>query len=537
MYDALLAFSAIANPADLLAAPNSAMLGIAGLDVNNFLPIAAKLLGSIAILVIGYIIALIAKSIIKGLLKKSSLDNRMVGMMGSGGAPSFSIESGIATAVFWFIMLFALIAALEVFDLDQVSGPLRGFLDQITTFAPRLAAAAALAGVAWLLATLVQSIFSKGMKSFGLSDKLSSMSGDPAAAAEAESLNSTLANLLYWLVWLLFLPIILGVLGLTGILGPVQGLVNSLLSAVPRILTAAAYGFGFYLAAKIVSAIVSNFAAAAGADRLGAQIGLTGSGSSLSKIAGTLVSAFILLFGVTTVLTTLDIEPITASVLPMLAQITTAIPLLLTAGIILTVAFFIGRFVGDLVTQVLSSVGFDRVVSMLGFPEVDAPRAAAPVAGANLGTTPAVESSSKSPSEIAGTVVFVGIMLVAAMTAVDRLGFAALTSLMTSVVEIAGRVLTGGVVMAIGLYIANLVFRMVSSTGMASGKTLAQAARVAILVLVGAMALQLIGIAPSIINLAFGLTMGGIAVAIALAFGLGGREVAGEKLRDWLKSL
>jgi hypothetical protein len=50
------------------------------------------------------------------------------------------------------------------------------------------------------------------------------------------------------------------------------------------------------------------------------------------------------------------------------------------------------------------------------------------------------------------------------------------------------------------------------------------------------MALQQLGIAPDIINLAFGLLLGGIAVAIALAFGLGGRDIAAEQIREWLNS-
>jgi hypothetical protein len=479
---------------------------------------------------------LVAQSITKGLLKKTSLDNRLASMVGLGGSQDFSVESGAASAVFWIIMLFAVIAALEAFGLEQVSGPLRGFLEQITAAAPRLLYGAVLAGVAWLVATVVKTIFAKGMDNFGLSERLASISGDPAAASEADGLNDTLGNLLYWLVWLLFLPAILGVLGLTGILGPIQGMVDSFLEAVPRILQALAYGFVFYLAAKIVSSIVSNFAAAAGADRLGAQMGLTSAGQSLSKIAGTVVSAFILLFGVNAVLDALQIEAVSNSINPMLDQITTSIPLLLTAGIILTLAFFIGRFISNLVAQVLTSVGFNNVVSMLGFPELGggSPTSAEP---ADLGTTPAVESKAQTPSQIVGTVVFVGIMLVAAMQAVNTLGFDALTLLITGVVEILGGVLTGAVVMAIGLYVANLVFRLINSTGMSSAKTLAQAARIAILVLVGAMALSLIGMPQNIINLAFGLTMGGIAVAIALAFGLGGREVAGEKLRDWLNSL
>jgi hypothetical protein len=50
------------------------------------------------------------------------------------------------------------------------------------------------------------------------------------------------------------------------------------------------------------------------------------------------------------------------------------------------------------------------------------------------------------------------------------------------------------------------------------------------------MALQQIGVASDIINLAFGLLLGAVAVAIAIAFGLGGRDVASEQIREWLNS-
>jgi hypothetical protein len=62
------------------------------------------------------------------------------------------------------------------------------------------------------------------------------------------------------------------------------------------------------------------------------------------------------------------------------------------------------------------------------------------------------------------------------------------------------------------------------------------AAQGAILVLTGAMALRQMGVANEIINLAFGLLIGAIAVAAALAFGLGGREVAGRQLQQWVQA-
>jgi hypothetical protein len=50
------------------------------------------------------------------------------------------------------------------------------------------------------------------------------------------------------------------------------------------------------------------------------------------------------------------------------------------------------------------------------------------------------------------------------------------------------------------------------------------------------MALRRMGVATDIVNLVFGLLLGAIAVAIALAFGLGGREIAAEQVREWLAS-
>jgi hypothetical protein len=50
------------------------------------------------------------------------------------------------------------------------------------------------------------------------------------------------------------------------------------------------------------------------------------------------------------------------------------------------------------------------------------------------------------------------------------------------------------------------------------------------------MGLRAMGIADDIVNLAFGLTLGAIAVAVALSFGLGGREAAGRQMEHWLAS-
>ena len=85
---------------------------------------------------------------------------------------------------------------------------------------------------------------------------------------------------------------------------------------------------------------------------------------------------------------------------------------------------------------------------------------------------------------------------------------------------------------------SSLIRRNPAGTGaLRSGGRRTAVARGAILGLVLAMGLRAMGIADDIVNLAFGLTLGAVAVALALSFGLGGREAAGRQMEYWLARL
>lgn len=489
---------------------------------------ALSILGAVAILLIGYIVALFASSLTRGLLKRTDFDEKL-GSWISGKASSspIKVDQWIAAGVFWTILVFTLIAFLNALNLPMVAAPLNAFLNEITQFAPKILGAAALAGVGWLLATVVKGILTKGLDSVGVNERIASLTGD-ATASDNSGLNESLGNLLYWLILLLFLPAILGTLGLEGPLAPIQNMVNELLSALPKIFKAGLIGVIGWFVAGLVQTIGSNFLAALGTDRVGASLGLTSGkgGQSLSKMAGTLLYAIVLFFTAIQVLTELDIKAISGPALGMLNQVGASAPSLLYAGITLAVAFFIGRWVSTFVTQILSGLGFDNIPSALGLDSMIS-------SARDLGDSPA---TSKTPSEIVGVISFVAIVLTGFFQAVQLLNFAALTSLTGGLLAIAGQVLVGVIIFFAGLYAANLAYGLIAMPGTSQAKTLAQAAKVSILVLVGAMALQQMGIATNIVNLAFGLLAGGFAVAIALAFGLGGRDVAGDQLRDWIDS-
>jgi hypothetical protein len=210
---------------------------------------------------------------------------------------------------------------------------------------------------------------------------------------------------------------------------------------------------------------------------------------------------------------------------------------------VLAVFYFIGKFVSELVSSLLASAGFDNILDILGLPDIspatydsavayDPTRETTPQPGATMIQPP---SRSKSPSEVVGLIALVGVVLFGLVTATEILQLEQLTTIVSAVMGIAAKVLVGAVIFAIGLYIANLAYRLIKASG--SSGMLAQTARVVILAFVGALALGQMGVAPNIVNLAFGLLLGAVSVAIAIAFGLGGRDVAGKQLQEWLSEI
>ncbi|MBE9181937.1 mechanosensitive ion channel [Oculatella sp. LEGE 06141] len=549
-----------------------------GTDLGTSLP---NLLRAIFILVIGWLVALIASAIVKGILKQTSIDNRIArwvtGTQSSAESPP--IEKWIASAVFWLIFIFTIVAFLQALQLTAVTEPLNNFLNQVIGYLPLLGGALILLGVAWLIATLVKLIVVRTLNAFRIDERLGQQLDDrptrtvdpytaepyvgdptdprtttpppttpptttaPPPSNNQFSLSETIGNALYWFIFLLFLPAILNALRLQGTLQPVQQLLNEILSILPNIFAAILIGAAGWLIAQVVRRIVTNFLAATGTDRIGARFGLgqTAGSNSLSWIVGTIVYILILIPTAIAALNALQIQAISQPAIAMLNQILNALPAIFTAAVILIIAYVIGHFLADLVTNILTGLGFNNIFYWLGLQSTPYTPTDARVPPAQPeGITPAAPPTtlpSKTPSEVVGIVVWVGIMLFAAVAAIQVLNIAALTALITGIVVISGRILAGLIVFAIGLYLANLAYSIITSSGGRQAQILGQTARIAIITLVSAMALQQIGVASDIVNLAFGLLLGSIAVAIAIAFGLGGREIAAEQIRGWLSSL
>jgi hypothetical protein len=508
-------------------------------QLGTFLP---SLIGAVIILLVGWLVATVVASVVRGLLSRTDIDNRIASwMMGEqAGGTKPPTEKWIAKAVYWIVMAFVLVAFFQALQLDVVSQPLNNFLDQIFSYLPKVGGAAILLGIAWLLATVVRLFVLRGLQRFQLDDQLAEKMGSEDGSSSI-LLNETLANALYWFIFLFFLPLVLDVLDLQGPLAPVQNVLDQILSALPKILTAVIIGAVGWLIARIVRGIVTNLLSATGVDRLGNRLGLTGEAGTLtlSSLVGTVTYVLILIPTAVAALRALEISAISDPAVAMLDEILTALPKIFTAGLILVVFYVIGRFVADLVANLLAGFGFNNVLTWLGLPALPTPPTS-PASDTPPGESPTVLQPDngvyRTPSEIVGFLVLVGIVLIGAVAATEVLQFQQLTALVQGILTVSGQVLVGVIVFGVGLYLSNLAFNLIVSSGGRQARILGQTARISIIVLVSAMALQQMGIATNIVNLAFGLLLGAIAVAIAIAFGLGGRDIAADQMRQWLSS-
>lgn len=482
---------------------------------------APSVLAAVAILVVGWLIALILAAIIGGLIRRTSLDERLAPMLADEEQPEeerMNIAGWVQKATYYILMLFVVLAVLQTLNLTIAAQPINAFLAEVFAFLPAILGAIALLLLAWLIATLVRFLVQRGLKLARVDERLTAQAD--VTAPDTASISDTLGNVLYWLIFLLFLPAVIGALGLEGLLVPVQSVVGEILSILPNLLGAALILILGWLGARIVRQIVVNLLSAIGIDRFGDRTGVSEAlgEQTLSGIIGTVIYVLILLPVAIAALNTLNIPAVSEPAAAMLTTILNAFPAIFGALLLLALAYLAARVVGSFVTNVLTGLGFNNVLTWLGLDGQ-------------------MQEEGSTPSEIVGLLATIAVMLFAVIEAANLLGFTILAGLVSEFLVAAWQVLLGIVIFGLGLYLAALARRVVRNTGGDQAHVLAPASYVAIVVFSGALALRQMGIAQDIVNLAFGLLLGAVAVAAALAFGLGARDAAGHQVERWLEQL
>ncbi len=472
-----------------------------GFDAMYYWDQFHPILAAIVILLVGWIIALVVAAGVKKLLQKLDTNHKL--SSATGRTPN--IENLISKLVFWFIMILAVVGALNVLNISGVSDPFSNMVGRILTFIPNLFAAVAVGFIGWIVARLVRAGLTNVLARTELDEKLSGEVG-------VSSLSSNIGEIFYWLVLLLFLPIVLSILGLTGLLIPVQNMVNDAVAYLPNLFITGVIIFVGYILAKIVRGIVEGLSNSLGLQTQAEKVGLF-KNSNVSKFLGSFVFAVIIITTLIVAFEALGIEAISQPATSMLNEIMHAIPQIIAAGLILIVAYIVSRFVGRLVAELISGAGVDEIPMKLDIQRF-------------LGQT--------RVSDVVGCLIVFFTMLFAVSEAANRLGLEQVSVLIAMFIQFGASILLGAVILVIGFWLANVVANVVQRGEYNSSRWLGNLVRILIMGLVIAMGLKAMGIADSIVNLAFGLTLGSVAVAFALAFGLGGRQPAERLLGDLL---
>ena len=370
------------------------------------------------------------------------------------------------------------------------------FLKQIGDLLPGVLGAIAVLIIGWFVASGVSRLIANIVTRTGLQARLEKQ-------GTSIDLRKIVKKFVYYILMAIVLMVVLEMLGVENVLQPLKDMISQFLTALPRIIGALIIGFVGYILATIVSDVVGL--ASGSIERNTARLGISLNDFDATKLLKQVVFVLIFVPLLIAALDYLQMKVISDPAKKMLGELMAAIPNILAAGIIIGVFYFVGRFVTKIVTQLLQNLNADELPTRLGVSSM---------------------FGEQSFSVVVGNAIFFFLMFFGIISAAEKLGMTQLEGILNNILGLTGNIAFGLVILAVGNFIAKLAHSSLS----ASDSFMADIARVVILGLFLAISLRSMGIADEIINLAFGLTLGSVAVAIALSFGLGGRDAAGRQM-------
>ena len=320
-------------------------------------------------------------------------------------------------------------------------------------------------------------------------------------------LASPIGSLIKAVLTIFILMAVLQHFGLTDVLAPLKDMVTEITSALPNIIGAGIIIYAGWIIAKIVSQIVA-MALGKFDQKLAEKTG--NDDIKVSAFGSALVLFAILLPIVVSALGVLNIPAISVPASAMIEKLMAAVPNIIGAGIILLVAYLVTKFVIHMLNTLLDGMHVNSLPEKIG--------------------AHGLFTESFTVTRLVGAAIMFFAMLSASTAAINLLGIDVISAIFAKVIEFGGGILIGSIILFIGYYLSNLAYtKLMAGTSAA----IANIARFAILGLVLAMGLKSMGLADNIVNMAFGFTIGGVAVAMALAFGLGGKDAAKAITDNW----
>lgn len=203
-------------------------------------------------------------------------------------------------------------------------------------------------------------------------------------------------------------------------------------------------------------------------------------------------------------------------------RLTILLPGLLVMLTLIALGLIVGWVVRVCLTRVARALGFDRGLERWG-----------------LASTLRRSGIIRTPADVLGLVLFWGIFILFASLGIDALGVPGSRGATALVLAFLPPLFAAALILLVGWVVANFLSQglliAAVNAGLPEARVLARATHWGVLLFAGATALTHLGIGKEMVLVAFGITFGGLVLALALAFGLGGRTFARDLLARRLR--
>jgi len=219
-------------------------------------------------------------------------------------------------------------------------------------------------------------------------------------------------------------------------------------------------------------------------------------------------------------LTFVVVDPVKA----MLIKVWSYVPVLAGAIVILVIGWLVAKFIEALVVRVLKAIRLDTASDKAGISNV--------LAQGDIKLT---------LSEVLGAIIYWIIILVVIATALGAMNLTVAAELMARLVEYVPNILAAVFILIVGTFLANFISSIVrtaaSNAGINKAKLMAKITNTVIIVFAVIIAVEQLKIATTVIVLAVNIILISLGLGIALAFGLGCKDIAGKAVQDIINSL
>ncbi len=203
----------------------------------------------------------------------------------------------------------------------------------------------------------------------------------------------------------------------------------------------------------------------------------------------------------------------------VLTRLAGFLPILIGVLVILIVGWIVAGILKNVVVKVLKLIQLDTASEKSG-----------------LGDVLRRGGIRQTVSELIGVLIYWLVMLLVFMTALNALGMTVAAGLLDKVILYIPNVIAAVFIMALGIFFSSMVGTIVrtasSNAGITQAKFLGQLTQAVIMIFACVITLEQLNIASSILNLAINIILASMGLALAIAVGLGSKDIAGKLMQD-----